>query len=539
MPSFYSRSYPTGDGATATFAVPFAYLDKADVNVSVAGVPTAILAWPSASQVTLASPPASGAIVEIKRTTPRSSVVVSWPTPSTFKASDLNKLAKQVFYLCQESLDSATFSLSYSPFDGNFDAGGRRVRGVGDPLVGTDAPNKSYVDTVVSGAVFGSPLPPVANPTFTGTLSSSTSGLVIGYNHSQVLSGTQAAGFNANLSNITADTVDLTDPSSFVNQHTFQGVFGGAGVRGGRQGVYALLTQVAPTSAANGNRNYVASAAHVDTAVGDGGTNLTTDARGGYFALNPIALLLTGAVNCYEVTGGEVNIAVQTGASVKHKFGWTIVGHAMDRVHGDHSDAMLGLSNQAGAVGWNDGILIGDANGTFPIVPAGSIVRTIGGTLQNAIDLSNTTITQAIIRGSKSILTESSLVLGDALGVATISINGASADAKLVLTSKGAEAVAIQARSGLIADFSATGNNPDNYFRFIGQPGAGPFISMAGALADIDFTVRTKGAGTLDVNFPSGSTVGAAGAASAMPTPVGYATIKINGTARKIAYFNV
>jgi hypothetical protein len=150
MPSYYSRSYPTGDGVTATFAVPFPYLDAANVTAAVNGVPATIIAWPSPSQVTLSAAPANGAVIEIKRTTSRSSVVVSWPTPSTFKASDLNKIAKQLFYLSQEVLDEASFGLRYSAFDGLFDALTKRIKNVGDPANGKDAANKDYVDTSVS-----------------------------------------------------------------------------------------------------------------------------------------------------------------------------------------------------------------------------------------------------------------------------------------------------------------------------------------------------------------------------------------------------
>jgi hypothetical protein len=50
--------------------------------------------------------------------------------------------------------------------------------------------------------------------------------------------------------------------------------------------------------------------------------------------------------------------------------------------------------------------------------------------------------------------------------------------------------------------------------------------------------VMIQNDGTPRWDITSATTVGAAGAAAAMPTPVGYITVNINGTNRKIAYFN-
>jgi hypothetical protein len=50
-------------------------------------------------------------------------------------------------------------------------------------------------------------------------------------------------------------------------------------------------------------------------------------------------------------------------------------------------------------------------------------------------------------------------------------------------------------------------------------------------------TVRVKG--TLRVDTATATTVGTAGSAAAMPTPVGYLPISIGGTTYKIPYVNV
>lgn len=57
------------DGKTSEFAVPFPYLERAHVKVSIAGQPQAVT-WSSGSVVTTATPPAANSIVKIYRETP-------------------------------------------------------------------------------------------------------------------------------------------------------------------------------------------------------------------------------------------------------------------------------------------------------------------------------------------------------------------------------------------------------------------------------------------------------------------------------------
>lgn len=69
-----------------------------------------------------------------------------------------------------------------------------------------------------------------------------------------------------------------------------------------------------------------------------------------------------------------------------------------------------------------------------------------------------------------------------------------------------------------------------------------PQIAVTGTDSNIDLMLLPKGTGRLriDVNATNAvTTVGAAGAASALPaTPTGYLRVIINGTSRKIPYYN-
>jgi len=93
----------TGDGTTATFAVPWPYLNKTDVTVTVAGVATTNFTWPSGSTVNLYVAPPSGAAVVIQRSTSISTLISSF-TAGDLTALSLNRAFNQLLYVVQEVL---------------------------------------------------------------------------------------------------------------------------------------------------------------------------------------------------------------------------------------------------------------------------------------------------------------------------------------------------------------------------------------------------------------------------------------------------
>jgi hypothetical protein len=56
--------------------------------------------------------------------------------------------------------------------------------------------------------------------------------------------------------------------------------------------------------------------------------------------------------------------------------------------------------------------------------------------------------------------------------------------------------------------------------------------------SNVDIVVQPQGTGTVDFKVPAQSTVGSAGAASALPAnPTGYFTIKVNGSTFVVPYY--
>lgn len=105
----YSTTVYTGDGTNRTFPVPFPYLDKAHVRVSVAGVIQAGVLFLTAGMVQLAVAPAAGVPVEVSRQTPLDSIV-TFVDASTLTATDENTATVQALYAVAEAGDTANRS---------------------------------------------------------------------------------------------------------------------------------------------------------------------------------------------------------------------------------------------------------------------------------------------------------------------------------------------------------------------------------------------------------------------------------------------
>jgi hypothetical protein len=109
--SYYARQSYTGDGATDTFTVPFDYIAQGDVKVYVDGVEDTSVTWVNATQVQLSSTPAVAATVLIQRITQKTSRLVDYTNSSVLDEATLDKDSNQMFYIAQETLDTAQGSI--------------------------------------------------------------------------------------------------------------------------------------------------------------------------------------------------------------------------------------------------------------------------------------------------------------------------------------------------------------------------------------------------------------------------------------------
>lgn len=192
---------------------------------------------------------------------------------------------------------------------------------------------------------------------------------------------------------ITSDNVDAG--TGFILGAERRYVFGGSSVKGGRAAGYDFIANTAATHSANANRNYVGTVSTAYSAFGDGGTNTSSGAKGGFFGSNPAVHLDTGATYVFDAAAQEVDITISTGASARYARAQSLVG--FNAVRGAEVDAAQTISGGTGHIGFKHGILFTDVNGVNPFyassVLLGSYWQGSTPTIDKGVDLSGFTIT--------------------------------------------------------------------------------------------------------------------------------------------------
>lgn len=163
--------------------------------------------------------------------------------------------------------------------------------------------------------------------------------------------GTQSV----NLFRVVADNVDAG--TGFIIGTQRRHIFGGSSTKGGRIAGYDFVANTAATSAASLNRNYVGTVSIAYSAVGDGGSDTSTNAKGAYFGANPFVHLDTGCTNAYFAGAFEADITISTGATVRYAACGLFAG--FNAVRGTEVDCAIAIGGGT-HIGWKHGILFSD-----------------------------------------------------------------------------------------------------------------------------------------------------------------------------------
>lgn len=160
--------------------------------------------------------------------------------------------------------------------------------------------------------------------------------------------------------------------SSKVTGYYLNHVFGGPLVQGGRDAGIFSLTQRAPTSASNIDRNYAGITGVIDSGTGDGGFAGTP--RGQYFGGNTFAVGRAGAGVTANLTGFEFNTILEPGFQTEFHAGLQIASQMQAR--GRVIDTAISVSLLGGSTTTLRSIIeLGDQNGGFPMAGDSSVVR--------------------------------------------------------------------------------------------------------------------------------------------------------------------
>ena len=140
-------AFYTGDGATTDFTVPFDYLAKKFVRVSLGvtilkggdyGDTSKDYYFLDKTKVRLKVPPQEGEVLTIRRYTSVTDRVVSFKDASVLKATDLDVSSVQTIHIAEEARDIINDALIKDK-EGNWDAKGNRIVNVGTPEADSDA----------------------------------------------------------------------------------------------------------------------------------------------------------------------------------------------------------------------------------------------------------------------------------------------------------------------------------------------------------------------------------------------------------------
>lgn len=101
----YSTVAYAADGVGATYAVPFPYLDKTHISVTVNGLDAAFT-WLGDQTVVVTAVPTAGQTVFISRSSNRQARLVTFQDATVLTKDSLEEDAKQLFYVAQEAFDA-------------------------------------------------------------------------------------------------------------------------------------------------------------------------------------------------------------------------------------------------------------------------------------------------------------------------------------------------------------------------------------------------------------------------------------------------
>lgn len=102
----YSYVSYTGNGSVKQFSVPFSYINKDHVSVTVDGA-SAPFTWFNATTVQVTTTPPNGSVVKIKRVTPKDVPLADFNDASTLTETALDLATTQNLYVAQEGDDKA------------------------------------------------------------------------------------------------------------------------------------------------------------------------------------------------------------------------------------------------------------------------------------------------------------------------------------------------------------------------------------------------------------------------------------------------
>jgi len=333
------------------------------------------------------------------------------------------------------------------------------------------------VATLNGGPLTISPAPLTANQ-----------GLLI--NQSGPISGSQGSGcatagncFNYNFINISSDQINAGPAGNYTAGLGIQLKTGGPNSTGSKDAIYALVERTAPDNIGVTNGDDIGGVFSCVAASANGGTDTGAGARGTCFGLAPGAVLTNGALNYFLVSGGEVDVGIQTGGSAANRFGWSII--ALGQVGAANLDVALDIGGVFGDPGFKIGIAFTQIHSAAGLTTTGTAIGTDGtaATVANFADFHTWTFSNKIFDFGKFVVNGAGTVLS-LNGNQIISGAGTTTPYNVFSDTAGNNAFAAGG-GGSIPDHTNYYENTQHSFSNIG--GGTIFVAMATGATGIRF----------------------------------------------------
>ena len=158
----FAQFQGSGDGTTRQFQIPFPYVKKDHIIVSLNQIANTNFVYINDTTIEFAAlnsvatneqettgAPKTGIEILISRETPLLNALVDFVDGSTLTASDLDTAVLQLLYGLQEAKDDTAAGINFTPV--GLDASNNPIINVQDPTNAQDATTKKYVDDNIAG----------------------------------------------------------------------------------------------------------------------------------------------------------------------------------------------------------------------------------------------------------------------------------------------------------------------------------------------------------------------------------------------------
>ena len=158
----FAQFQGSGDGTTRQFQIPFPYVKKDHIIVSLNQIANTNFVYINDTTIEFAplnsvatneqettGAPKTGIEILISRETPLLNALVDFVDGSTLTASDLDTAVLQLLYGLQEAKDDTDAGINFTPI--GLDASNNPIINVQDPTNAQDATTKKYVDDNIAG----------------------------------------------------------------------------------------------------------------------------------------------------------------------------------------------------------------------------------------------------------------------------------------------------------------------------------------------------------------------------------------------------